>query len=295
MGKTAILALAGAAALIGAYIRSEYEKSHFSAETYRISLKNYHGEEKTLVFLSDLHSNCFGEGNQKLLDAIHQIHPDAVLVGGDMMITDRRACDSDTRVAEQLILALAARYPVYYGDGNHESRLREHPERYKTAYADYRKKLEAAGVRFLNGKDRANIGDSISVAGVSLPERYYKKRGPEHLEPGYLQEELGIPSKDQVQILLAHNPLFFKDYQNWGADIALSGHFHGGTIRLPFLGGVMTPQFQFFFPFCGGCFEKKGKYLVVSRGLGTHSINIRFHNLPHVAVIKLQEKTAEKE
>lgn len=57
----------------------------------------------------------------------------------------------------------------------------------------------------------------------------------------------------------------------------------------------MTPQFQFFFPFCGGCFEKKGKYLVVSRGLGTHSINIRFHNLPHVAVIKLQEKTAEKE
>ena len=52
MGETAILALAGAAALIGAYIRSEYEKSHFSAETYRISLKNYHGEEKTLVFLS---------------------------------------------------------------------------------------------------------------------------------------------------------------------------------------------------------------------------------------------------
>ena len=187
------------------------------------------------------------------------------------MITDRRACDSDTRVAEQLILALAARYPVYYGDGNHESRLREHPERYKTAYADYRKKLEAAGVCFLNGKDRANIGDSISVAGVSLPERYYKKRGnPGHLEPGYLQEELGVPSKDQVQLLLAHNPLFFKDYQNWGADIALSGHFHGGTIRLPFLGGVMTPQFQFFFPFCGGCFEEKGKYLVVSRGLGTH-------------------------
>lgn len=293
MWKTAILALAGAMA--GGYIRSEYEKRHFSVETYQIFPENYCGEKTTMVFLSDLHSNCFGEGNQKLLDAIDQIEPDAVLVGGDMMVTNRKAYQADTRIAEQLLLNLAARYPVYYGEGNHESRLRKHPDRYGTAYLDYRKKLEEAGVRFLNGKDRAEIGNVMLAAGVSLPERYYKKRGPRQLEPGYLKKELGEPSKDRVQLLLAHNPLFSKDYRDWGADVTLSGHFHGGTIRLPWLGGVMTPQFQFFFPFSSGCFEEKGKYLIVSRGLGTHSINIRFHNLPHLAVIQMQEPEARKE
>lgn len=297
MWNAAILALAGttAAALVaaGGYVRSEYEKKHFSVERYEISPEKYRGKKTTLVFLSDLHSNCFGAGNQKLLEAIDGVKPDAILIGGDMMITDKRADHADTDVAKALVLALAERYPVYYGTGNHESRLKDHPERYGTAYGDYRNALEEAGVYFLDGKERAELGACISVAGVSLPEKYYKKRGPRQLETGFLQKELGEASKDRVQILLGHNPLFFEDYQKWGADISLSGHFHGGTIRLPFLGGVMTPQFQFFFPFCSGCFKENGRYLVVSRGLGTHSINIRFNNIPHVAVLDLQEQVPD--
>ena len=61
----------------------------------------------------------------------------------------------------------------------------------------------------------------------------------------------------QYQILLLHSPLFFEECRRWGADLTLCGHFHGGTIRLPFLGGVMTPQFQFFIPWCAAGLTEK--------------------------------------
>ncbi len=70
--------------------------------------------------------------------------------------------------------------------------------------------------------------------------------------------------------------------QNGGQILPCAGHFHGGTIRLPGLGGVMTPQYQFFLPWCAGIFEEQGHYMAVSRGLGTHSINIRLNNRPQL-------------
>lgn len=84
----------------------------------------------------------------------------------------------------------------------------------------------------------------------------------------------------------------FEEYAAWGADLTLSGHFHGGTIRLPVLGGVMTPQYQFFYPRCAGEFELPGRWgersrMIVGRGLGTHSINIRLNDKPQVVVIRL--------
>lgn len=69
--------------------------------------------------------------------------------------------------------------------------------------------------------------------------------------------------------------------------MTLAGHFHGGTIRIPGLGGLMTPQYQFFVPWCAGSFEKDGKRMLVGRGLGTHSIDIRLNDLPQVLVVRL--------
>ena len=83
--------------------------------------------------------------------------------------------------------------------------------------------------------------------------------------------------------------MFFKEYAAWGADLSLSGHFHGGTIRLPVVGGVMTPQYQFFYPWCAGQFERGGRQMIVSRGLGTHSVNVRLWNKPQVVVVKLRK------
>ena len=105
-----------------------------------------------------------------------------------------------------------------------------------------------------------------------------------------LERHCGRADQSRFQILLLHSPLFFNNCRHWGADLTLSGHFHGGTIRLPLLGGIMTPQYQFFLPWCAGRFDKEGKTMIVSRGLGTHSVNIRLNDRPQLIHITLEPK-----
>ena len=69
---------------------------------------------------------------------------------------------------------------------------------------------------------------------------------------------------DAYCILMAHHPLYAETYWKWGADLVLSGHLHGGIARLPLLGGVISPQFRLFPRYSGDCYEKDGKYIVVS-------------------------------
>lgn len=138
----------------------------------------------------------------------------------------------------------------------------------------------------------AMLDEDIRITGVDLDEKFYKKiffGRPVSMERGYLEKKLGKAGEEEAfQILLAHSPLYFEAYASWGADLTLSGHYHGGTIRIPGLGGVMTPQYQFFLPQCAGTFRKGEKIMVVSRGLGTHSINIRLNNRPQLVVLRLR-------
>ncbi len=276
-----------AAAGIGAgcFVRSEYEKECLVTEVAAFRSPKIKGRRR-LVFLSDLHDKEFGKDNERLLKAIEEAGPDAILIGGDMMVCKGKP---GIEVPVKLISRLAEKYPVYCGNGNHENRMEQETEVYGDQYRRYRKALEEMGVFYLaNGS--APLGEDIVVSGADLQEKYYKKRffhNAGSLEKGYLESRLGEASKERFQILLLHSPMYFEDAARWGADLTLSGHFHGGTIRIPGLGGVMTPQYQFFLPWCAGTFEKKGKYLAVSRGLGTHSINIRFNNKPQIMVIEL--------
>ena len=107
-------------------------------------------------------------------------------------------------------------------------------------------------------------------------------------ETDQLKDELGNCEEDGAyHILLAHNPVYFKQYAAWGADLTLSGHLHGGIIRLPLIGGVITPQAKLFPRYSAGKYEIGEKWMIVSRGLGTHTIPIRFNNKPELSVIHL--------
>ncbi len=271
-------------AAAGGLLRSEYEKRHFSVEEYEIESEKIR-KDRTLVFLSDLHNQEFGKGNRDLLAAIERVKPDMILVGGDMMVT-KEQCRIGP--ALELTRALAARRPVFYGNGNHETRMKKYPERYGDLYDRYRESLERAGVCWLS--DETAVWEELAITGLDLEEPYYRKLRPAVLKAEQVTAQVGDADRQRFQILLAHSPLFFSAYREWGADLTLSGHFHGGTIRLPLVGGVMTPQLQFFLPCCGGAFEEDGRRMIVSRGLGTHSIRIRFNNKPQVIVVRLKRK-----
>ena len=284
--ELSLCAAAGAAAAGLAW--SKYERGHFVTEELVFSSSKIK-EPAVLVFLSDLHDNTFGEKNEKLLKEIKRIHPDAVLIGGDTMVTKPGRADlSRTKELLQGISRLSC--PVFYANGNHEQRMQRDRGVYGSMYDEFRKLLEEYQVNYLQNKT-VQWRDDIAVSGVDIAWKYYQDFHPDSMVPSYLARRLGKAESERFQILLAHSPLFFDAYAGWGADLSLAGHFHGGTIRLPGLGGVMTPQFQFFHPFCGGVFEQNGRWMLVSRGLGTHSINIRIGNRPQLAVIRLEPKS----
>lgn len=284
--ELSLCAAAGAAAAGLAW--SKYERGHFVTEELVFSSSKIK-EPAVLVFLSDLHDNTFGEKNEKLLKEIKRIHPDAVLIGGDTMVTKPGRADlSRTKELLQGISRFSC--PVFYANGNHEQRMQRDRGVYGSMYDEFRKLLEEYQVNYLQNKT-VQWRDDIAVSGVDIAWKYYQDFHPDSMVPSYLARRLGKAESERFQILLAHSPLFFDAYAGWGADLSLAGHFHGGTIRLPGLGGVMTPQYQFFHPFCGGVFEQNGRWMLVSRGLGTHSINIRIGNRPQLAVIRLEPKS----
>ena len=288
MGTAVFLAASVMAFGAGCLARSRYERDCLVTEEYWIASEKIHGQGKTIVFLTDLHNKEFGEENSRLLEAVRKVKPDAVLFGGDGMIAKRG--NSDVRIPLALLTELAKEFPVYCGNGNHESRMLWKSEIYGETYENYRTALENAGIRYLSN-EAADLDSDIRIYGLDLPKSAYLPRSGE-IPEGLLKETLGEPDPEKFCLLLAHSPLFFEEYAAWGADLTLSGHFHGGTIRLPLVGGVMTPQYQFFYSRCAGYFELPGKgreksRMIVGRGLGTHSINIRLNDKPQVVVVRL--------
>ena len=283
LGALGLMAAGAGASLI---LWSEHERDCLAVERISISSKKIQ-TPKRLVFLSDLHDKEFGPENVRLIKAIDRAEPDAVLIGGDMMVSKGTPGIS---IAVSLVEKLAKKYPVYYGNGNHENRMVWERSVYGGLYEEYRDILKKLGVIYLeNGTGL--LGEDVAVSGIDLRKKHYQKlflERPRKKKKDYLYTSLGKADENRFQILLIHSPMYFKESADWGADLTLSGHFHGGTIRLPLLGGVMTPQYQFFLPWCAGSFEDKGKRMVVSRGLGTHSINIRINNKPQVILLDLK-------
>ena len=277
----------------GCLLRSQYERQHIVTTEYEVTSPKLGTEWDgyRICFLSDLHNNTYGtHGLQQLEAAIEKAHPDQICIGGDLMCC--RIDDMpDFQEVEALVCRLADRYPVIYALGNHEKRMRDY---LKETFAAYKETLCSHGVRFLDNESILLYPEGapkeqcspVCVTGLDLDWCYYVyKGGIMRMVPGRIEELLGKADPTCFQLLLAHSPLYLEAYGEWGADLTLAGHFHGGTIRLPFVGGVMSPQFQFF---CGrdrGRYEADGREMIVSGGLGTHSINLRLNNPSELVVV----------
>lgn len=238
-----------------------------------------------LVFLSDLHNKEYGIGNERLLQAIGELAPDLVLVGGDMLNARPGA---SFKKGAALVQKCAEKYPVYYALGNHEYRARIYPENYGTMYADYMDSFKDSGIRFLDNESCLLPEFGIRLTGLTIDREYYKRFVKRKLKEGYLKETIGKADDASYQILLAHNPEFFPDYAAWGPELVLSGHVHGGVARIPGFKGVVAPSLRPFPHYDGGLFEEHGSRMVISRGLGMHTIPVRLFNPGEVVVIELK-------
>lgn len=239
----------------------------------------------TLVLLSDLHNKTFGKENEKLIQKIDGISPDGILVAGDMLTATK---GKDFSTAITLMEKLSRRYRIYYGMGNHEYRLGLYPKQYGDMYERYMKGLDKAGIVPLINESAYLPDVNISVYGLQIDRKYYKRFQRQFMSQDYIRKLLRDGPEDAYRILIAHNPQYFEEYAAWGADLVVSGHIHGGIMKLPVLGGVLSPNLTLFPKYDGGRYEIGKSTMILSRGLGTHTIPLRIFNPGELVVIRLQ-------
>ena len=280
-----MLAVVFGAAVAGAGAVIAFDSTRFVRREYKVYSDKIEKGCK-IVLLSDLHNKRYGQDNRKLLEEIDRINPDVVLTAGDMMTANEgKTC---CFVPIRLFGHLAEKYPVYYGMGNHEYRMKVYRKAYGDMFDVYKKELKECGVRFLEN-ERVYLPEyNIDICGLEIERYLYKRWYRKPMEEGYIERLLGKAKEERFELLIGHNPEYFKEYVKWGADLTVSGHVHGGVVRVPFFGGLISPSLRIFPEYDGGLFEEQGKKMVLSRGLGMHTIPLRMLNPGELVVIHLE-------
>ena len=262
-----------------------YDSNRFVVREHKISDKRIKKTARAVV-LADLHNKRYGRENEKLLEAIRQQKPDFILVAGDL-ITAKPG--KSLKPAIEILKELVKIYPVYYANGNHEYRLKLYPKTYGNMAQEYGQALEELGIDPLVNSHAVLAEYGLAIYGAEIDKKLYRRFRIPQMSEDYLSSILGQAPKDMYTILLAHNPDYFPQYAAWGADLVLSGHVHGGVARVPLLGkGVISPGLRLFPKYDGGIFHEGESTMVLSRGLGMHTIYIRLFNPAELWVVELE-------
>lgn len=221
-----------------------------------------------IVFISDLHCKVFGKNEDKLINAITACNPDIVVFTGDMIDGDHK----DITPVKDLLKGLEGKYPMYAVSGNHE---KDNSFNYETLLKYYEEygviNLDDRSLRL--SKDGAHIG----IYGLSYRDRYF------------IKNKSYKPDKDESEfnILLYHDATVFSFISLYEYNLVLSGHTHGGIIRLPFLGGLIKNDGTLLSEFDNGMFHMNGSALISNRGIGDSDFP-RFYNRPEVVCVTLR-------
>lgn len=239
-----------------------------------------------VVVISDLHSKEYGEDNSALLALIAAQHPDAVFAVGDMI--NRSADEEDILQFLELLVKLQEIAPVYYSPGNHESDYMTDRD------SGLLGRVSATGVTVLLDEyvETQLGGNTVRIGGTM--GHYYRYEWSEEQKndpPDYaMQEEIG--STDVPSIVLMHMPenmIADSARKNWNADLYISGHTHGGVVRLPLIGGLVAPTQGLFPKYDQGFFTVDGRLkLIITSGLAGYGPIPRIFNRPEICVIDMK-------
>lgn len=252
------------------------------------------------ILLSDLHQASFGENNDRLISRVGKLEPDVILIAGDVVTKGK----ADIDYAVSLCGQLARIAPVYFGLGNHENSviyggdlnkdfleenrqaLGDDPECFDPLIQDslLLDGLKSAGVTVLqNGSAAVEVGENrLEIGGISTNISSFWPYSGQFVS-GFAGDEPG-----NFKILISHRPDPIMRYiAGYPIDLVVSGHGHGGVIRIPGKGGLLDSEGGFFPEYDGGRFERGDMTLIVSRGLGGHGWIPRIFNPPELVVIDI--------
>lgn len=222
-----------------------------------------------ITLLTDLHGTELGSDNRRLLDAVARSRPTLIAISGDL--ADER---TDPAMLEPLLTGLVQLAPTYYVTGNHEW-ARDDTE-------DLLKQIAATGVTVLRNDYQIleQNGQQLVLAGADDPMAYADQETPAELTARIRQEVGGDP----CIVMLSHRNDQLAQWAELEVDLVLSGHGHGGVVRLPLVGGLLGVDRELFPDDAEGLYRQGRTTLGVSRGLG----GIRLWNRPHLPTVVLR-------
>ena len=231
-----------------------------------------------IVQVTDLHCARFGDHQEELCQKIESLEPDILVLTGDMM--DQNILDPEP--TRELCEYFADKVPMYAVTGNHDQWIGT------VDLTKLRQVYEDCGVTLLRHEtvEIERNGQIICLSGEDDPAHW----GNDTV--GYLQENpLTVePAEDSVNILLYHRANAFPALRELGFDLIISGHMHGGQVRIPFAGGLVSPTREYFPDYTGGKYSENGTVMIVGRGLGNAISIPRIFNPPEVVLITLKQK-----
>ncbi|PWU68453.1 metallophosphoesterase [Gracilibacillus dipsosauri] len=251
----------------GLLIKSYYDTNVWKINRLSIGTDRLKDETFRLVQLTDIHNKIFFNQYTRLLQKIINFHPDLIVLTGDLI--DRKTKDFSGILAFVEQLAKSHQY-VYFVSGNHEW---DHPR----------------GEEFINSLRQRNVKllDNKRVI-VKLKRCQICLVGVADAATGNDQLTESLFIKEGYRILLSHSPEIINRKAAKLADLILCGHTHGGQIRLPFLGAIISPDQGLFPSLDKGIFQhEKGKYLYIDSGLGTTRLPIRFLNQSQLSFLTI--------
>lgn len=235
--------------------------------------------EFKIIQISDFHNPKSKSLIDDLISKIKKQKPNIIVLTGDLIDSKR----TDIDIAINFIKSINDIAPIYFISGNHEASINE--------YQKLKELLEQNKVVILDNKTEVlKLNDSqINLVGIDDPNMSYH---PYALDSEKIKSELIDANYDEnnYSILLSHRPELFNTYVDNKIDLVLTGHAHGGQIRLPFIGGLVAPNQGFFPKYTNGKYIEDKTTMIVSRGIGNSIFPFRINNRPELVAIKLKNK-----
>lgn len=258
---------------------------HLTVNEYSVKDFRFDGSVK-VCHLTDLHCRKFGKDNLKLIEKIISVSPDVIFMTGDMISLN--SSDDEVKDVCSFIEKCVDIAPVYFSFGNKE---KDYIELNGT---DFRNKVAETGAIILDYsyKDVTVGGQKIRIGGAY---GHLKWNGEWYDEEKTFLDEFN--NTNSPTFLLSHMSEGFLLYDKAGdfnIDYVFCGHSHGGQIRLPFVGGLFTPDAGWFPKYTKGLFNMGNSTVLLSAGLGTGKNVPRFGNPPEIAVLNINGTALEQ-
>lgn len=275
--KTCFILFVIASAIIISYIweNKVIELNKITVESKDLP-KEFNGFR--IAHISDVHNAEMGKDNSDIIEILEDVQPDIIAITGDLIDSRKTNLDIALKLAEKMMSVA----PCYYVTGNHEARTPE--------YVKLKEGLTNLGVNVLDDDkiDLEDSGESITLIGINDPsfETDYLFGDSENT----VSVKLRILSEESQSftLLLSHRPELFETYVNYGIDLTLSGHAHGGQFREPYIGGLFAPHQGFFPKYDSGIYTEMDCSMIVSRGIGNSLFPFRSNNRPEIILVELK-------